>query len=678
MISSTLPRVVPGSKPKPIDGFPVEAYSYSSMQRFCTNPILFRIQDINRDVIETTKSSNAVLGEALHYGIKCFLGGDDKFPVPNDDQEALKIALDATLQFLNEYPDGFVDWKANVPDRGALIELALKAIPGYVREWDRTQHKSSVMVEKKLKEAVSVVSGNREISLPVPMVGYPDHVYMDPQDRLCIEDHKTTFQYSDANAVDGGKLIQAAIYYLLVYSYTGVRPYKMTFREYKISQNKDGSPQTREYVIEYDEMQIVFDFFFRLYQDITDAIMGKQVFVPNIRAMFDRDVAVMAYIYRLDEPEILEKEKKKARIEDVAQLMQSKMASSKHLRKFMEAKANLFTSHITLDYKSMQSHEKIKYKLMEHGMSVNFADKVEGLSVELYRFEPSVGIKMATLEKYTKDIEQVLGVAGVRILAPIPGTSYVGFEIPRKAREFVGIEKAAKPASLEVSIGVDVYGVERRLDLREAPHVLVGGTTGSGKSVFIHALLQQLTQLPKTEIQLALLDPKMVELRDYEDDPHTEFYRDDAAEILKVLSHYIKEMRARYTQFKKKRVKSLEEWRAKVDKKLPYVVIVVDEFGDLMMSPVGKEIKEGMIILAQKARAAGIHLIITTQRPSAKIVDGLIKANFPTRIAFRTASRIDSEIITDRMGAELLLGKGDMLLSSGKGLERLQGFDLKK
>ncbi len=666
-----------GSKPEPLSGFPVEHYSYSSLKLFSSNPVMFRIKQINRDIIETTRSSNSVLGEAVHYGLKCFLGGDENFPVPNDDQEALKVALDATLKFLTEYPDGFIDWKPNVPTRGDLIELALRAIPEYVKEWDRTQHKSTVMVEQKLKETLRVRHGNQEIALPVPLVGYPDHVYIDPQDRVCIDDHKTTFAYSSADSVDGGKLIQAAMYYLLVYAASGRRPYKITFREYKISRNKDGSAQTREYVIIYDEMPMVFDFFFRLYADVTDALLGKQVYVPNVMAMFDRDVALMAYIYRLDLPDVAEAEKKKSRVADMAVLLQHKMAKSSNLKRFMEAKANLFTSHITLDYKTMQAHDKIKYKLMEHGMSVNFADKIEGLSVELYRFEPSVGIKMATLEKYTKDVEQVLGVSGVRILAPIPGTSYVGFEVPRKKRDFVSIDKAKKPESLEISIGVDVYGNERRLDLREAPHLLVGGTTGSGKSIFIHSLLQQLSQLPKGEVQFVLFDPKMVELRDFEDNPHTDRYEDDPLDIAKALVGLLKEMRDRYTLFKKKRVKSLAEYRQKIDKKLPYKVVVIDEFGDLLLSAHGKGIKEGMIVLAQKARAAGIHLVITTQRPSAKLIDGLVKANFPTRVAFRTASRVDSEIVIDRMGAELLLGKGDMLLvGAGANAERLQGFNI--
>lgn len=644
------------------------------MRLFSTNPVLFRIKHVNRDVIETTRSSTSVLGEAVHFGLKCFLGGDENHPVPNNDAEALKIAFDATLEFLNKYPDGFIDWKKNVPTRGDLTEMALRAIPGYVREWDRSGHKTSVIVDEKIQEAVRVRFGNREIELPVPLVGYPDHVYVDREDRLCIDDHKTTFQYSDPEAIDGCKLIQAAIYYLLVYAQSGRAPYKFTFREYKISTNRDGSPQTREYAIVYDEMPIVFDLFFRFYEDMTNALLGKQVYVPNVLALYDRDVALMAYIYRLDEPDVLEKEKKKARIEDVAVLMQKKMARNRNLKRFMEAKANLFTSHISIDYKTMQTHEKIKYKLMEHGMAVNFADRVEGLSVDLYRYEPSVGIKMTTIEKYAKDVEQVLGISGVRILAPVPDTNYIGFEIPKKKRSFVAFSDARKAPSLEVPFGVDVYGNRRDVDIRDMPHLLVAGASGSGKSVFLHALLGHLSRLPKNEIKFILCDPKMVELQAFEADPHTIYYGSDAQDILAVaLSSLIDTMNGRYAHFKKARVKDLAAARKKGDKD-PYIVVVIDEFGDLIMGPYGKEIKSAMIVLAQKARAAGIHLVITTQRPSTKIVDGLIKANFPTRVAFRTASRIDSEIILDRAGAEVLLGKGDMLLSEGGKVERLQGY----
>jgi S-DNA-T family DNA segregation ATPase FtsK/SpoIIIE len=322
-----------------------------------------------------------------------------------------------------------------------------------------------------------------------------------------------------------------------------------------------------------------------------------------------------------------------------------------------------------------EAHDRIKYKLLEHGIALSFVDRIEGLSVDLYRFEPTVGVKMTTIEKYQKDIEQILGVSGVRILAPIPNTEYVGFEVPRKKRVFVSIEKAKKAKDLgEILFGLDVYGVAHTVDIREMPHLLVAGTTGSGKSIFMHSLLLQLSRLPKNLVQFVLFDPKMVELQDFATEAHTLTYRDAPDDILASLVSLIGEMNKRFALFKKHKVRNLAQYREKIGKDLPYLVVVVDEFGDLIIGGHGASIKGAMIALAQKARAAGIHLIITTQRPSAKIVDGLIKANFPCRVAFKTASRVDSEIIIDRLGAEMLLGKGDMLLCAGGAPERLQGF----
>lgn len=699
--------MIPGSKPARPDGIPVDAYSYAMMTTFSSNPVLFRIKYVNRDQIETTRGSNAVLGEAIHYGLRAFLGGCEEYPVPNDDGEALKIALEATLAHLDRIPDGFIDWKKNVPDRASLNETALLSIPRYIKEWDRTAIKQMLLVEEKLTESVNVTIGNKRIELPVPLTGYCDLVYEDTAGRIQIVDHKTVFHYTDPDAIDGGKLIQAAIYYLLAYSKFGRAPHAMTFREFKISDNKDGTARTREYVIEYANMPIVFDLFFRFYGDMTRALLGEQVYVPNIFAMFDRDVALMAYIYRLDEPDELEKKRKRMRVDDIAAIMQRQLARSRDVKKFLEAKATLFTSNIAINYSTMSTNDRIRTKLLEHGIPLTFVDVIEGLSVDLYRFSPTVGVKMTTLDKYQKDIEQILGTSGVRILAPIANTEYVGFEVPKKERTFVPLSAARKAPSFEVPFGIDVYGKRFDVDVREAPHILAAGTTGSGKSVWLHALLTSLARLPQHEVRFALLDPKMVELSAFSDDGHTDHYAEQPYEILKTLEGYVAEMNIRYERFRGSKVRNLKEYREKIAKDIPYAIIVIDEFADLIMGgythetteevgvfvsgprkgeaktkttklDVSGEIKRCMVLLAQKARAAGIHLVIATQSPRAKVVDGTIKANFPLRVAFRTVSRVESEIILDRGGAELLLGKGDMLVSgAGKDIVRLQGFNTK-
>lgn len=672
--------VIPKAKVAKLEGFPVDKYSYSMLAKACTNPVLFRIQYLNHDTIDTTRSSTSVLGQGVHAGLKAFLGGDDRYPVMVKDTDSvrLKYALDAALEYLRSVPDGFIDWKKSVPTRGVMEEKALLAIPGYVREWDRTNVKEILLVEKELKHAVRLTHGSQEIELPVPLHGYPDCVYESAAGEVCIDDHKMVSRFSDPDAVDGSKLIQAAMYFLLVYAELGRRPYKMTFREYKITENADKSSQSREYTIIYDEMSIVFDMFFRLYGDVTRMLLGEAVFLPNIMAMYDRDVALLAYIYRLDEPEQLKKEMKKMRAGDVAHLMQKKMARTKSLKKFAEAKASLFSSSVSLDYSTMNAQEKIKYKFFEHGIPLDFSDKIDGPGLELYRFRPTMGVKMSTLEKYRKDVEQILSAEGVRILAPIPGTDLIGFEVPKKKRVYVRLSEAKKTPCFEIPLGVDVYGTRYDLDLKNAPHVLIGGTTGSGKSGVLESMITFLTRLPKHEVRFALADPKLVELSQFQDDMHTDRYEDDPEKIADMMREYVVEMNCRYALFKKSKVKDLESYREKIAKDLPRIVIVIDEFADIVMQggAVAKVFKENMILLAQKARASGIHVIAATQRPDSKVVDGLIKANFPTRIALRTVSSTNSEIILDRGGAELLQGNGDMLVSHNGKIDRLQGYQV--
>lgn len=682
MLVKKPPTIRESKKKLPVPaGLPVEEYSYSMMKKFTSNQTLFRILYLNGDTIETTRSSTSVLGSAVHKGLKVFFGGDDDYVVSTDEREALKVALDAMVDYLELYPDGFIDWKTNVPDREHLVEYALTSLPRYIAEWDMKDMEEVVIVEKKLKHAMTLTVGRMTMDLPVPFVGYPDLVYKDTENRIRIVDHKTTFSYTSPDKVDGAKMLQAAMYYCLVYRETGSAPYDMTFREHKIRNNKDGSPQTREYQIVFDDIPSVFSLFFRLYGDMTRALLGEQVYVPNFDALYDGDVAMLSYIHRLDEPDELAEERKRVKEEDVMKILQEKIMSAKNMRTFEKTAEKKFIKYTSLNYDTMDTHEKIKYKLMEHGTVVNYVDTIKGLSVDLYRFNPTHGVRMATIDKFKKDIEQIVSRANVRILAPIPNTDLVGFEVPKKKREFISLKDARKAPSFEIPFGVDVYGKRKDVDIRMMPHMLVAGTTGSGKSVFLNAILTHMARLPLHEVEFVLLDPKMVELSSFQGDPHTAQYAEDVIDITMILDGYVEEMNRRYGVFKKHGVKTLEEYRAlgKDHKDIPYSVIVIDEFGDIVLQggKEGKNFKRSMILLAQKARAAGIHLTITTQRPSAKIVDGLIKANFPTRAAFKTASRIDSEVILDRPGAEALIGKGDMLLLETNGtLTRLQGYSV--
>jgi S-DNA-T family DNA segregation ATPase FtsK/SpoIIIE len=281
---------------------------------------------------------------------------------------------------------------------------------------------------------------------------------------------------------------------------------------------------------------------------------------------------------------------------------------------------------------------------------------------------------MSKIESYVKDIEQVVETSGVRVLAPIQDSGLVGFEVPLKHRTFP--KQKPKGEGFNIAIGVNISGETVRMDLRQAPHVLISGATGSGKSTGVASIISQLLDAPAGVLDLVLLDPKMVELAQFKKDAAV--YADEMPEICRALKALVGEMNDRYKILQKKKVKNLEQYREKGGD-LPFVFVFLDEYAECAISEMyGAEIKTALLTLAGKARAAGIHIVLTTQRPSTKIISGDIKANFPTRIAFKTSSAVDSQVILDVAGAEKLLGKGDMLFldpTSSKGLQRLQGFN---
>lgn len=299
---------------------------------------------------------------------------------------------------------------------------------------------------------------------------------------------------------------------------------------------------------------------------------------------------------------------------------------------------------------------------MEHGMMLAFEDKIQGSTFDLYRYIPSIGLKMSRLRGYVDDVEQVLGITGIRVLAPIPNSTLVGFEVPRTERTFPAVPSGD---GFDVAIGQTIMGAARRFDIRNAPHMLVAGSSGSGKSVFLNALIEQLARIPNSEMHL--FDPKRVELAHHKSKAIE--YKSGIEDIKKSLAALENEMLARYTAMEKAGVRSIKDMPG-----MKYKFAVIDEFGELMVTDKGGEIESRILRLAQMARAAGIHLIMATQSPRTDVIKGTIKANFPTKVAFRVAKTVDSIVILDEPGAEKLAGKGDMLFVGDSGIERLQGF----
>ena len=326
---------------------------------------------------------------------------------------------------------------------------------------------------------------------------------------------------------------------------------------------------------------------------------------------------------------------------------------------------------------------------------------VAGPTVTLFKVDLPAGVRVSRITALEQDIALALAAPGVRIFAPIPGTNYVGIEVPNRTRQTVllgDVLKDAPAGPLQVAIGKDVEGRSIVSDLAKMPHLLIGGTTGSGKSVSVNAMIMSiLMRATPAEVRFIMIDPKRVEFTPYNGIPH--LYAPvvtEAREAASALSWGVAEMERRLKVFSKVGARNIGQYNAKVQAEqatieqaeqagkeppaaelgdeLPYIVIIIDELADLMMN-VGKEVEFSISRIAQLARAAGIHLIVATQRPSTNVVTGLIKANITNRIAFNVASGIDSRVVLDTPGAERLIGLGDLLLSKPEYAkpQRIQG-----
>ncbi len=314
----------------------------------------------------------------------------------------------------------------------------------------------------------------------------------------------------------------------------------------------------------------------------------------------------------------------------------------------------------------------IEAKLASFNIPVAVSSWNAGPVVTQYEVTPDPSVKVSRIEALSDDLAMALAARTIRIEAPIPGKTVVGIEIPNTDFNVVGLRRILEdpdvlkaPSRLAFALGRDVAGHARAADLAKMPHLLIAGATGSGKSVMVNALITSLlVRATPDEVRLILVDPKRVELADYNGVPHllvpviTEASRARAA-----LIWCVREMENRYRRFAgatARNIVAYNETREDPADRMPYIVIVVDELADLMMRD-GRSTEEPIVMLAQKARATGIHLVLATQRPSVNVVTGLIKANFPSRIAFAMASQIDSRTILDAPGAEDLIGRGDML-----------------
>jgi len=341
----------------------------------------------------------------------------------------------------------------------------------------------------------------------------------------------------------------------------------------------------------------------------------------------------------------------------------------------------------------------IEKKLKDFGVEVRVVAAAPGPVITRYEIEPATGVKGSQVVNLAKDLARSLSLVSIRVIETIPGKNFMALELPNAKRQSIKLSEILgsqvyneAKSMLTMGLGKDIIGNPVVADLAKMPHVLVAGTTGSGKSVGINAMiLSLLYKAEARDVRLLMIDPKMLEMSVYEGIPHLIApVVTDMRQAAHGLNWCVAEMEKRYKLMSKMGVRNLAGYNVKIDeatareefiynpfsltpddpeplKRLPHIVVVIDELADLMMV-VGKKIEELIARLAQKARAAGIHLILATQRPSVDVITGLIKANIPTRIAFQVSSKIDSRTILDQMGAEALLGMGDMLyMPSGTG-----------
>lgn len=337
-------------------------------------------------------------------------------------------------------------------------------------------------------------------------------------------------------------------------------------------------------------------------------------------------------------------------------------------------------------------------KLKRHKIEILSINAIVGPTVTLYELEPAPDVKISKIESYANDLKMATAAHGLRIIAPIPGRSAVGIEVPNSSRETVYIKSVINTKKfvetdfeLPVAFGKTIENEVFMIDLTRMPHLLIAGATGSGKSVGINTVITCLLyKCHPDDLKFVMIDPKKIELSLYRniqnhylavlpgsDEPIVT----DTTRAMETLESVTKEMDERYDLLKMAMVRDIKSYNEKFDtgeldeelghRHLPYIVVVIDELADLMMTA-GKQIEEPIARLAQLARAIGIHLVVATQRPSVNVITGTIKANFPARIAYQVASKVDSRTILDTGGADQLIGRGDMLFSNGGGMTRIQ------
>lgn len=730
---------------------PITRIAYSDLTQLLRNPIIFKLKKI-LGIYDTKIGVAGMIGRAGHEALKFYYGGNKDIPCPADPTEARTMAVQLGMDYLENTPDGAIKF-GKTGSRESMMKGFAQAMQFYFTE--EPVYNNPIIVEEKLEAEIKTYDGDQ---FPLPCVAIPDIVNRDENGDHDIFDVKFVKSFTPYENEDGEphedyvKFIQAQFLNHLLIAARGIHAKRVFFREVKTSLNKDGGSQIRDYVVDLDHEPYRI-FFYNLFKDVIKFISNPDViYLPNLSDPFDGELAGLIYTQGLISSDMSDVEVMH-KVKDVAFTTKKFLASS--------------ADRVENQY--LPPEEKIKIMMQNFGIPVKVEETKVGASVTQYRFKVSASIPMARFAKYKSDIARAIEAKGeIRILAPIPGTSLLGIEVANEVRSSIQLSKKYLiPETLNLPIGVDVHNNAFNLLLDKMPHLLIAGSTGSGKSVLIHNLITAITKQMKPEyLDITLIDPKRVELTAFKKSKHLHgkkiiFEHEDA---IKALIDLVDEMEGRYKMLEKMGVRDIGEYNQQVMRDafahpaiaseiMPYKVLVIDEMADFMIKGKLEEKKkginysakskrwlqkelesrgskngqlilkadegergdeDGMIIinvsgarawdkdsmidvlerhdamnilnradantetlivrLAQLGRAAGIHLIIATQSPRADIVTGLIKANFPTKIALTTSSVTESMIILGEAGSEKLSGKGDMIVMYPGGKERVQGF----
>lgn len=663
----------------------INYWSYTSLTNFLSDPASFKKKYILK-IYDDTTTPSAVVGKAGHKALESYYTGS-----------SIDESIAKGLEYINSQSDYSIDY-GKTGSRQKIIQEFTKAINFYFAE--EPEFYEILMVEKEMIHEITTATGDK---LPLPLKGFADIAVKNKLDQIEVIDFKFVTSFTNGSVQKPNHYIQAYFMAKLVEAEIGEKVKRVVFKEIKKSTNKDNTPQVQDYTIEMDNVRPEFIAIDNLVIAATEQLNNPGYkFLPNVNDTFNGQNSFDIYIQGVrgvDRP--------------------TEIAHKTEQKQFVEKKY-VASAHDRIENKEFTDEERIRLKLQEFGIPAKMNETVHSASVTRFILSPSAGVSMSSISKLTNDIAIALGAEKVRIEAPIRGTKFVGIEVPAKERKVINFTTDyLKPNSLSIPIGVDINGQMVYKDISKLPHLLVAGSTGSGKSVFLNTVIESLTKQNSPEnLELVLIDPKFVEFAPFADLPHVKRLITDPSEAIEELELITREMDKRYTELMLAKCRSIDEYTGH----MPHKIVIIDEFADLMMTAEKKDAKidwkriasnltemalwqiqenkkltvkqvkgsleevtntsadvEASIIrIAQKARAVGIHLIIATQRPSADVITGLIKANIPAKIAFTVTNAINSRIILDQTGAEELTGKGDMLYMDTQNNTpiRLQGLYL--